>query len=151
MNFARPITKLKFFFAQNQFRLDDNFANSLNISKYNQIKVTINPNAPYHSMYLGAPFSAPSSIKSKSSTKLSAAIITTTMLKPMLRGEALSICIIPMEEPKNPIIKFTKYTKAIPPVAEKYPVYNFQLVLYFLMCKLLFGQVEFLLSKKLLL
>ena len=47
------------------------------------------------------------------------------MLKPMLRGEALSICIIPMEEPKNPIIKFTKYTKAIPPVAAKIPSLKF--------------------------
>ena len=90
------------------YLLEFNLAKSLRISKYSQIKVTRRPNAPYHSIYFGAPFSEPSSIKSKSSTKLSAAIITTTMLKPILSGEALSICIIPIDEPKNPIIKFTK-------------------------------------------
>ena len=34
----------------------------------------ISPNAPYHSIYLGAPFSAPCSIKSKSNTKFIDAI-----------------------------------------------------------------------------
>ena len=37
--------------------------------RYSHISVTINPKAPYHSIYFGAPFSAPSSMKSKSTTK----------------------------------------------------------------------------------
>jgi hypothetical protein len=47
------------------------------ISKYSHIRVTIKENAPYHSIYFGIPSSAPSSIKSKSKTRLSAAIPTT--------------------------------------------------------------------------
>src|SRR5260221_6195536 len=53
------------------------FASSRKISRYSQISVTINPNAPYHSMYFGAPIRTPVSIMSKSSTKFSAAITTT--------------------------------------------------------------------------
>ena len=34
---------------------------------YSHTRVTINPNAPTHSMYFGAPCSAPFSMKSKSS------------------------------------------------------------------------------------
>ena len=45
-------------------------------------------NAPYHSRYFGAPRSAAVSIKSKSSTRFSAAMMTTTTLKPMPRGPA---------------------------------------------------------------
>ena len=47
------------------------------ISKYNHTIVTSKPNAPYHSMYFGAPASAPLSIISKSRIRLSAAMATT--------------------------------------------------------------------------
>ena len=50
---------------------------------YSHTSVTIRPNAPYHSMYFGAPASTPDSMKSKSSTRFSAAITTTNRLKPM--------------------------------------------------------------------
>src|SRR3546814_15020728 len=52
---------------------------------YSHTRVTTRPNAPNHSMYLGAPASAPDSMKSKSSTRLSAATTTTTALKPIPR------------------------------------------------------------------
>jgi hypothetical protein len=51
---------------------------------YNQTMVTIKPKAPYHSMNLGAPLSAPCSIISKSMIKFNAAIATTNKLMPML-------------------------------------------------------------------
>src|SRR5260370_1425920 len=57
------------------------FASNRKISKYSQISVTISPNAPYHSMYLGAPMRTPVSIMSKSSTRFRAAIATTNRLK----------------------------------------------------------------------
>src|SRR5579862_9997143 len=41
---------------------------------YSQTSVTIMANAPYHSMYLGAPMAAPRSIMSKSMIRFSAAI-----------------------------------------------------------------------------
>ena len=63
-----------------EFHLDLNFDKSLNISKYNHTRVTSKPNAPNHSIYFGAPSSDPSSIKSKSRTKLSDAITTTKRL-----------------------------------------------------------------------
>ena len=50
---------------------------------YSQMSVTIRPNAPIHSIYFGAPISAPFSMKSKSRTKFSAAMITTNTLNPM--------------------------------------------------------------------
>src|SRR5439155_15172081 len=50
------------------------------ISIYSQMSVTIRPNAPYHSMYFGAPRSAPDSMKSKSRTRFIAATPTTTRL-----------------------------------------------------------------------
>src|SRR5437667_3920858 len=56
------------------------FANSLRISRYSQISVTIRPNAPYHSMYLGAPPVTPVSMKSKSRIRFNAATITITPL-----------------------------------------------------------------------
>ena len=65
------------------------------------------PNAPYHSMYLGAPFSAPASIKSKSNTKLSAAMATTNRLKPMPKSPLEWIKPIP-EEPNMFITKLIK-------------------------------------------
>ena len=40
--------------------------------------------------------------------KIAAAIITTTILKPMLSGDALLTFITPIPVPKNPIIKFTR-------------------------------------------
>ncbi len=48
------------------------FASRRRISRYSQISVTIRPNAPYHSMYFGAPMRTPVSIMSKSITRLSA-------------------------------------------------------------------------------
>jgi hypothetical protein len=47
------------------------------------MRVTIREKAPNHSMYFGAPSSDPCSIKSKSNTRLSAAIATTNKLKPI--------------------------------------------------------------------
>src|SRR5437660_684720 len=58
-------------------RLRD-LASNRRISRYSQISVTIRPNAPYHSMYLGAPPATPVSMKSKSRIRFSAA--TTTMM-----------------------------------------------------------------------
>jgi hypothetical protein len=58
------------------------FASNRKISRYSQTSVTIRAKAPYHSRYFGAPRSAACSMKSKSSTRLSAAIATTTTLKP---------------------------------------------------------------------
>ena len=42
-------------------------------------------NAPYHSIYFGRPCSAPSSIKSKSKTRLRAAIPTTNNENPIVK------------------------------------------------------------------
>ena len=90
------------------YLLELSLAKSLKISRYSQISVTKRPKAPYHSIYFGAPFSDPSSIKSKSKTKLRAAMMTTTILNPILIGDALSICMILIPDPKNPIIKLIK-------------------------------------------
>ena len=78
------------------YLLEFNFASNLKISKYNHIRVTRRPKAPYHSIYLGAPFSAPSSIKSKSKTRFNDAITTTKRLKPILNMDELLISIIPI-------------------------------------------------------
>ena len=80
------------------------------------MSVTIRLKAPYHSMYFGNPFSAPSSIKSKSKTRLNAA--TPTMIKdmPMLIGEFEVIKL--RVEPKKLIIKLTRYKRNIPPIAD---------------------------------
>ena len=80
------------------------------------MSVTIRLKAPYHSMYFGNPFSAPSSIKSKSKTRLNAA--TPTMIKaiPMLIGEFEVIKL--RVEPKKLIIKLTRYKRIIPPIAD---------------------------------
>ena len=80
---------------------------SLSISKYSHIKVTIREKAPNHSMYLGAPCSAPISMKSKSSTKLRAAIATTNRLKPIPKSPLEWIKPIP-EEPNKFITKLIK-------------------------------------------
>ena len=69
--------------------LELSFASNLKISRYNQTRVTNSPKAPYHSIYFGAPFSAPSSIKSKSKTKFRDAITTTNKLIPILNKELL--------------------------------------------------------------
>ena len=47
------------------------------------MSVTIKEKAPYHSIYLGIPLSAPSSIKSKSRTRFKEAIDTTNMENPI--------------------------------------------------------------------
>src|SRR5216683_965210 len=47
------------------------------------MSVTIKPNAPYHSMYFGAPPWTPRSIMSKSRTRFNAAMMTTKRLKPI--------------------------------------------------------------------
>ena len=80
------------------------------------MSVTIRLKAPYHSMYFGNPFSAPSSIKSKSKTRLNAA--TPTMIKdmPMLIGEFEVIKL--RVEPKKLIIKLTRYKRNIQPIAD---------------------------------
>ena len=59
------------------YLLEFNLASNLKSSRYNQINVTNKPKAAYHSMYFGAPFSAPSSIKSKSITRFNDATATT--------------------------------------------------------------------------
>ena len=51
------------------------------------MRVTRSPKAPYHSIYFGAPISAPLSMKSKSKTKFNAAIITTNTLNPILNND----------------------------------------------------------------
>ena len=73
------------------------------------MSVTIRLKAPYHSMYFGNPFSAPSSIKSKSKTRLNAA--TPTMIKdmPMLIGEFEVIKL--RVEPKKAHNKIDKIQK----------------------------------------
>jgi len=70
------------------------------------MRVTNKPKAPHHSIYFGAPFSDPSSIKSKSKTRFRAAIITTTILNLILNGEALFMLITPRPEQKKLITKF---------------------------------------------
>ena len=76
-------------------------------------------------MYLGAPRSAPSSIKSKSKTKFKEAITTTNKLNPILNKELLLILKIGKAEPNilatNPIT----YTISIPPVAAATPSLKF--------------------------
>ena len=87
---------------------------------YNQIKVTISPNAPYHSMYFGARAADAFSMKSKSRIRFNAATATTIRLKIMPKVPLL--CINPMLIPKNPRINDTKYISAIAPVADITPV-----------------------------
>ena len=89
------------------------------------MRVTNSPNAPYHSIYLGAPISAPSSMKSKSRTKFNEAIMTTKTLKPMLNKEVFAVFIIDNPEPKILMIKLMRYIKAIPPVAATTPNLKF--------------------------
>ena len=67
--------------------------------------MTNSPNALYHSMYLGAPFSAPSSIKSKSITKLAEAITTMKRLIQILISELFVGSSTEIEAPKKLIIK----------------------------------------------
>ena len=62
-------------------------------------------------MYLGTPFSAPSSIKSKSSTKFSDAMTMTRRLKPMLINEEFVISKTAILKPKNPPMNWTKYKR----------------------------------------
>ena len=53
------------------------------ISRYSQTSVTSRPKAPYHSMYFGAAWRTPFSMKSKSRTRFKAATITTTTENPI--------------------------------------------------------------------
>ena len=76
-------------------------------------------------MYFGAPFSAPSSIKSKSITKLSEAITTTPRLNRILKVEELLVFKTEIPVPKKLIIKSTIYIKKIPPVAANTPSLKF--------------------------
>ena len=91
---------------------------------YNQINVIINPNAAYHSIYFGAPCSAPFSIKSKSSTRFNDAI-------PMTKSENRMPVIplpkrLPMKEmSKSDKIRFNKYIISMPKVAENTPNLKF--------------------------
>ena len=80
-------------------------------------------------MYFGAPFSAPSSIKSKSNTKFSEAIITTTKLNPILISEPLVGFITENPAPKKLATNENKYTNAIPPVAANTPNLKFSVAL----------------------
>ena len=80
------------------------------------MSVTIRLKAPYHSMYFGNPFSAPSSIKSKSKTRLNAATPTMNKDIPMLIGEFEVIKL--RVEPKKLIIKLTRYKRNIPLIAD---------------------------------
>ena len=78
---------------------------------------------------LGAPFSAPSSIKSKSNTRFSEAIITTTKLNPILISEPLVGFITENPAPKKLATNENKYTIAIPPVAANTPNLKFSVAL----------------------
>ena len=69
---------------------------------YSHTRVTISPNAPTHSMYFGAPCSAPFSMKSKSSTRFNAATMQMKTLMPMPIGP--ESCRNGMETPKKPRI-----------------------------------------------
>ena len=89
------------------------------------MRVTRSPNAPYHSIYFGAPLSAPSSIKSKSNTKFKDAITTTNKLNPILNMEALLGFKIDIPLPKKLITKLIKYIIKIPPVAAHTPNLKF--------------------------
>ena len=64
---------------------------------YSQIRVTISPNAPYHSMYLGARICAPFSMKSKSRIRFSAAtpMITRLITIPRVPPECRNPMFIP--------------------------------------------------------
>lgn len=72
--------------------------------------------APNHSIYKGAPCSAPCSIKSKSKTKFKAAMATTKRLNPIPKRPLEWMNPIP--EPNMFITILTTYSKAIPIVAE---------------------------------
>ena len=76
-------------------------------------------------MYFGAPFSDPSSIKSKSITKFRAAIMTMPKESPILNIEELLGLNNEIPEPKKFIIKLIRYSKNIPPVAANKPNLKF--------------------------
>jgi len=60
------------------------------------MSVTIRPNAPYHSRYLGAPPCTPVSLKSKSRIRLSAATTTITPLTTLLAVLEAMACARPL-------------------------------------------------------
>jgi len=108
------------------YRLELSLASNLSISRYNHISVTNKPNAPYHSMYFGAPLATPSSIKSKSITKFKDAITTTKREKPTLNIDVLVGFITGKPPPPKILIKkLIKYTTPIPAVAAKTPNLKF--------------------------
>jgi hypothetical protein len=71
------------------------------------MSVTIKEKAPYHSIYLGRPSSAPCSMKSKSKTKDREAKQTMPRDRPMLINEPLVGERRLMPLPKKLIIKLT--------------------------------------------
>ncbi len=79
-------------------------------------------------MYLGAPASTPDSMKSKSSTRFSAAITTTKALKAM--PIQLASWMKPMpSRPNNRMPMFTRYSRKMPPVAATTPSLKFSVAL----------------------
>ena len=89
------------------------------------MSVTKSPKVAYHSIYFGAPNSAPSSIKSKSNTRFKDAITTTNKLIPMLNKDVLLGLRIDIPDPNILMMKLTKYMIAIPPVAATTPSLKF--------------------------
>src|SRR5580658_5130786 len=87
------------------------------------MSVTIRPKPAYHSMYFGTPMWVAVSMKSKSSTRFSAAITTTKALK------AMPIAPLPKIEnvctPKKPRMNVPRYRSAMAPVAATTPMRNF--------------------------
>jgi hypothetical protein len=88
------------------------------------MSVIIKPKAAYHSIYFGAPCSAPDSIKSKSKTRFIDAIPTTKTenkipVRPLPNKDPIK------EIPKKDRTRLRTYTIKIPKVAEKTPSLKF--------------------------
>ena len=66
--------------------LSRSFAIKRSISKYNQMTVTMTPNAPHHSCCLGAPIRTPASIIPKFEMSIIAATVMMNKLIPMPIG-----------------------------------------------------------------
>src|SRR5580693_1803359 len=97
------------------YRRRASFINSLRISRYNQIKVTIREKPAYHSAHFGARFAMPVSMNWKSRIKFNAAIPTTKRLNRIPIGPE------PEMKPSGawniPNRRFNPYTNAMPMVA----------------------------------
>ena len=107
---------------------DCNLLSRRRISRYSHTSVTSRPNAAYHSMYFGAPCSTPFSMKSKSSTRFSAAITTTKPEKAMPIRLLSWMKLMPLR-PNRPRPICTRYSRAIPPVAATTPSLKFSVAL----------------------